>query len=52
MENFYSDNAPRQIASATNVKIIKVAVAPFGMEKINNYIDMMDYIINKFSENI
>jgi zinc/manganese transport system substrate-binding protein len=52
MENYYSDNAPRQIASAVNVKIIKVPVGVFGMEKINNYIDMMDFIVNKFSENI
>ncbi|MGE5807251.1 MAG: metal ABC transporter substrate-binding protein [Ignavibacteria bacterium] len=52
MENYYSDNAPRQIASATNIKIIKVPIGVFGMEKINNYIDMMDYIVNKFSENI
>jgi ABC-type Zn uptake system ZnuABC Zn-binding protein ZnuA len=52
MENFYSDNAPKQISSAVSVKVIKVPVAPFGMDGINSYIDMMDYIVNKFSENI
>jgi zinc/manganese transport system substrate-binding protein len=52
MENFYSDNAPKQISSATNAKIIKVPVAVYGMDKVNSYMDMMDYIVNKFSENI
>ncbi|MDO8548702.1 MAG: metal ABC transporter substrate-binding protein [Ignavibacteria bacterium] len=52
MENFYSDNAPKQISSATGAKVIKVPVAVFGMDGINSYIDMMDYIVNKFSENI
>ena len=52
MENYYSDNAPKQISSATGVKVIKVPVGVFGMEGINTYLDMMDYIVNKFSENI
>jgi len=52
MENFYSDNAPKQISSATGIKVIKVPVAVFGMEGINSYIDMMDYLINEFAGNI
>lgn len=45
MENYYSDNAPNQIASLTGAKVIKVPVNVFGMENINSYFDMMDYII-------
>jgi len=52
MENYYSDNAPNQIAAATGVKVVRVPVAVFGMDKIDNYISMMDYIINKFYESI
>ena len=46
MENYYSDNAPRQIAEKTGVKVLKVPVMVFGYENIKNYFDMMDYIIN------
>jgi hypothetical protein len=49
MENYYSDNAPGQISTATGVKVIKVPVAVFGMEGIDGYIEMMDYIVNKFA---
>ena len=41
MENYYSDNAPRQISEQTGVKIMK---------NINNYFDMMDYIINNITQ--
>ncbi len=50
MENFYSDNAPNQISSATGVKVLKMPVAVFGIDGVNNYIEMMDYIVNKFLE--
>lgn len=46
MENYYSDKAPRQLSERTGVIVLKVPVAVYGMDKINNYFDMMDYIIN------
>lgn len=52
MENYYSDSAPNQISARTGVKIIKVPVAVFGMEGIDSYIKMMDYIVNSISKNI
>lgn len=52
MENYYSDKAPNQIASQTGIKVIKVPIAVFGMEGIDSYIKMMDYIINNISSNL
>ncbi|GAB4289837.1 MAG: zinc ABC transporter substrate-binding protein [Ignavibacteriaceae bacterium] len=49
MQNFYSENAPKQIASLTGAEVIKVPTAVFGMEGVNSYIDMMDYIIEQIS---
>jgi zinc/manganese transport system substrate-binding protein len=50
MENYYSDNAPRQIAEKTGVKILKVPVMVFGYENIKNYFDMMDFIVNVITQ--
>jgi len=50
MENYYSDNSPKQISSATGVNVLKVPVGVFGIDGVNNYIEMMDYIVNKFLE--
>lgn len=49
MENYYSENAPKQIASLTGAKVIKVPVNVFGLDNINSYFDMMDYIINSIT---
>ena len=52
MENYYSDAAPNQIAQITGVKVLKVPVGVYGMEGINSYFEMMDYIIDKIVNNI
>ena len=49
MENFYSDSAPKQLSELTGAKVIKVPTAVFGMQGIDSYIQMMDYIINQLS---
>jgi zinc/manganese transport system substrate-binding protein len=51
MENFYSDSAPNQIAELTGVKVIKVPNSVNGMEGIDSYIKMMDYIVNQVASN-
>jgi zinc/manganese transport system substrate-binding protein len=51
MENYYSDSAPNHIAEITGVKVIKVPNAVYGMEGINSYISLIDYIINQISSN-
>ncbi len=48
---FYSDNAPNQIASVTGVKVLKLPTQVYGLENINSYIEMMDYIINQITAN-
>jgi len=50
-EVFYSDNAPKQIASMTGVKILKVPTQVYGLENIKSYIEMMDYIVNQIANN-
>lgn len=52
MENYYSDNAPNQISNITGVKVIKTPVAPYGIENVNTYIQMMDYIITQLVKNV
>ncbi len=51
MENYYSDSAPNQIASVTGVKVIKVPVGVYGMNGIDSYFKMMDYIVNQIVSN-
>lgn len=51
MENYYSDSAPNQISRITGVKVIKVPVGVFGMEDIDSYFKMMDYIIGQIVNN-
>jgi ABC-type Zn uptake system ZnuABC Zn-binding protein ZnuA len=48
---FYSDNAPNQIANATGAKVLKLPTQVYGLENINSYIEMMDYIINHMTAN-
>ena len=48
---FYSDNAPNQIANATGAKVLKLPTQVYGLENINSYIEMMDYIINQMTAN-
>ncbi|OGU78695.1 MAG: hypothetical protein A2254_00780 [Ignavibacteria bacterium RIFOXYA2_FULL_35_9] len=52
MENYYSDNAPNQLARSTGAKVIKVANSVYGQPGINSYIQMMDSIINSLSNNL
>lgn len=47
MENYYSDNAPKQVASNTGAKLLKVPVNVYGVDGVNSYIQMMDEIINQ-----
>jgi ABC-type Zn uptake system ZnuABC Zn-binding protein ZnuA len=51
MENYYSDSAPNQISQITGVKVIKVPVGIYGMEGIDSYFKMMDYIIDQVASN-
>ncbi|MBE0571691.1 MAG: zinc ABC transporter substrate-binding protein [Ignavibacteriaceae bacterium] len=48
---FYSDNAPNQIAKATGAKVIKVPTQVYGIENVDSYIEMMDYIVNQMTTN-
>lgn len=50
MENFYSDNAPKQISAATGVKVVKVATGVYGAPGADSYIQMMDLIINQLTK--
>ena len=52
MENYYSDNAPNQLARTTGTKVVKVANAVYGQEGINSYTQMMDSIVNSLSNNL
>lgn len=52
MENYYSENAPNQLAQSTGVKVIKVANSVYGQSGINSYIQMMDSIVNSLSTNL
>ena len=51
MENYYSDSAPNHIAEATGVKVVKVPNAVYGIEGIDSYIKLLDYIVNQISIN-
>jgi zinc/manganese transport system substrate-binding protein len=51
MENYYSENAPNQISRLTGATVIKVPVEPYGMNSVNSYIQMMDYIIDQLVKN-
>ena len=51
MEDYYSDSAPNQIAQITGVKVIKVP-GVYGMEGIDSYFKMMDYVVDKITNNI
>jgi zinc/manganese transport system substrate-binding protein len=51
MENYYSDSAPNQISQITGIKVVKVPVGVFGMDGINSYFKMMDYIIDQIVNN-
>jgi len=52
MENYYDDSAPNQIAKITGAKVLKVPVGIYGMDGINSYFDMMDYIVDNISNKI
>jgi len=48
---FYSESAPKQIANATGVKVLKLPTQVYGLENIKSYIEMMDYIVNQITSN-
>jgi zinc/manganese transport system substrate-binding protein len=51
MENFYSNSSPNQISEATGIRVVKVPVYVFGVEGVDTYIELMDYIVLKISDN-
>lgn len=51
MENYYSDSAPNHISESTGVKVVKVPNAVYGMEGIDTYIELLDYIVNQINKN-
>ncbi|MEJ2196324.1 MAG: metal ABC transporter substrate-binding protein [Ignavibacteriaceae bacterium] len=51
MDVFYSDNAPKQIASVTSVKVLKIPTQVFGLENIKSYIELIDNIVNQITSN-
>lgn len=50
MENFYSNSSPNQISEVTGIRVVTVPIYVFGMEGIDTYIDLMDYIILNVSK--
>jgi zinc/manganese transport system substrate-binding protein len=50
MENYYSDSAPKQIAELTGAKVVKVPVGVYGMDEIDSYVKMIDYIISQIAQ--
>ncbi len=52
MENYYSDTAPNQIAKLTGAAVVKVPVGVYGIDGINSYIKMMDYIISQLIKSV
>jgi len=51
MENYYSDSAPNHISEATGISVVKVPINVYGIESVDSYIKLMDYIINQISKN-
>ena len=51
MENYYSDSAPNHIAESTGIKVVKVPNAVNGIEGVDSYVKLIDYIITQISNN-
>jgi len=51
MENYYSDSAPNHISESTGVKVVKVPVAVYGIEAVDSYIKLIDYIVTQITKN-
>ena len=51
MENYYSDSAPNHISESTGIKVVKVPIAVYGIEGVDSYIKLIDYIVNQVSAN-
>ena len=51
MENYYSDSAPNHISESTGIKVVKVPVAVYGIEGVDSYIELIDYIVNQITKN-
>jgi len=51
MDVFYSDSAPKQIASVTGAKVLKIPTQVYGLKNITSYIELIDNMINQISSN-
>ncbi len=51
MENYYSDSAPNHISESTGIKVLKVPIAVYGIEGIDSYIKLIDYLVKQISNN-
>ena len=51
MEIYYSDSAPNHISESTGIKVVKVPNAVNGIEGVDSYIKLIDYIVNQISKN-
>lgn len=51
MENYYSDSAPNHISESTGIKVLKVPIAVNGIEGIDSYIKLIDYLVKQISNN-
>ena len=50
MVNYYSDSAPNHIAESTGIKVVKVPINVYGTEGVENYYELIDYIVNRVYE--
>jgi zinc/manganese transport system substrate-binding protein len=48
-ESFYSDRLPKQIAAATGARVESVPILVHGTKDAQDYISMMDHIVNAFA---
>lgn len=51
MENYYSDSAPNHISESTGIKVVKVPNSVYGIEGIDSYFKLIDYIVNEININ-
>lgn len=51
MENYYSASAPNHISESTRIKVVKVPIAVYGIEGVDSYFKLMDYIVNQIYNN-
>jgi len=51
MENYYSDSASNHISEITGIKVVKVPNSVYGLESVDSYIKLIDYIVNQIYNN-